>query len=243
MDLYIKSEEDLLTNNHQLSVWEEEHRNPRLLTQLDSEFPSGGVVNFFNWLKDQDIKGTIKGLEIGCGKGRNVNWLAKQNVIMTGIDFSQIAITKAKKRASEVKVENNTKFILADITNDWSFKNSEFDFTIDCFTTVEIVSIQEREKIAKEVFRTLKPGRFHLVYALSTDDEFYKKMSKHHSSKERHTISYPSNGKIEKYFDRDELINLFGKLELILEKRIEKKVFYYDQAFHAKHFWMVFKKP
>jgi hypothetical protein len=35
----------------QHQIWEQEHRQPYTLVQMDSERVSSGVVTFFNWLK------------------------------------------------------------------------------------------------------------------------------------------------------------------------------------------------
>jgi 2-polyprenyl-3-methyl-5-hydroxy-6-metoxy-1,4-benzoquinol methylase len=42
-----------------------------------------------------------KALEIGCGTGDNAIWLSQQNFDVVGIDASEIAIEKAKEKASK----------------------------------------------------------------------------------------------------------------------------------------------
>lgn len=69
------------------------------------------------------------GLELACGDGRNLIWLAKQGYSMTGVDFSEAAL----KRLEKFSQENNIP-IKAD-RMDLSEKNclalfSEFDFII-----------------------------------------------------------------------------------------------------------------
>src|SRR3989344_7507910 len=96
-----------ITHQEQLERWDKEHQQPNVLPQMDSTKGSSGVVKFFEWLKTTVSKPeNLSGIEMCCGKGRNVIWLAKQGVKMTGIDFSPAAIAVAQKRAKEAKVED-----------------------------------------------------------------------------------------------------------------------------------------
>ena len=77
---------------NQQEIWDQEHANPHVLKQMDSTLPSSGVVKFWQWLLENPQYRCSIGLEIGCGKGRNVHWLASKGVHITGVDFSTTAI-------------------------------------------------------------------------------------------------------------------------------------------------------
>nr|WP_294896010.1 class I SAM-dependent methyltransferase [uncultured Pedobacter sp.] len=63
-------------------------------------------------------------LEIGCGTGKNTEWLASIAYNVLGIDLSEQMLTKAKQKMNT----ENVKFIQADINNDWKFtKDEKFD--------------------------------------------------------------------------------------------------------------------
>lgn len=59
------------------------------------------------------VKGMTPGraLDIGCGAGANAIWLAVQGWQVTAVDFSEVAIRKAKQRATERGVDVN--FVVA----------------------------------------------------------------------------------------------------------------------------------
>lgn len=59
-------------------------------------------------------------LEIGCGTGKNTEWLATISDHVTAIDFSDEMLKKAKQKINAPHV----KFIQADINNDWEFTES-----------------------------------------------------------------------------------------------------------------------
>lgn len=232
----------LLTHQQQQKIWDKEHKNPFVLHQMDSDKASNGVLKFIDWLKSKkDIFG-LKGVELGCGKGRNVIGLAKLGINMTGIDFSPAAIKEAKKRAKQRNAENSTKFVIHDATTLWPFDANTFDIAIDCFATTDIETANGRTFAGKEMARVLKPGGYVLAYLLSPQDEFHKEMLQKSPSNEKNSFTHPTTGKFEKTFDREEIVELYGDLKLIEETRIEKKTIFFDKEYNCYHHWMIFKK-
>ena len=130
-----------ITHQQQKERWNEEHKNPVALKQMDSKKLSGGVKPFLELLKKRKLNNLI-GLEMGCGKGRNVIGLAHQKIVkkMYGFDFSNVAIKEANKRAKEGKIQNKVQFDVMDATQKWKYKSNFFDFGIDCFASTDIES-------------------------------------------------------------------------------------------------------
>ncbi len=62
-------------------------------------------------------------LEIGCGTGKNTEWLINISANITAIDLSEEMLGKAKEKIVSDKVQ----FIQADITKDWDFTNGLYD--------------------------------------------------------------------------------------------------------------------
>ena len=89
-----------ISHQDQQKIWEKEHADPFSLKQMDSQDASSGVIKFLDWLREKKVDlNSLKAIELGCGKGRNVIWLAKQGIESTGIDFSQTTVEEAIKRA------------------------------------------------------------------------------------------------------------------------------------------------
>lgn len=67
------------------------------------------------FLVDQ-LAGAVPGsaLDVGCGEGRNAVWLATEGWTVTGVDFSPVAIDKARRLASSAGV--NVDWLVADVT-------------------------------------------------------------------------------------------------------------------------------
>jgi len=76
------------------------------------------------------IPGTA--LDIGCGEGADVIWLAQHRWRVTGIDISQVAIQRATEAARAQGVpEGQAEFIAADLTT-WQAPQ-QFDLVVAAF--------------------------------------------------------------------------------------------------------------
>ena len=221
-------------------AWENEHKNPEVLPQISGLDASSGVKKFYCWIKEFETKKHLYGIEMGCGKGRNVLWLAKNGIKMAGFDFSLNAISEAKKRASDANMENDAAFFVHDATKRWPFKSGKFDFGIDCFASTDIETPEGRAFARDEFKRVIKPGGFLLVYTLSADEEFHRKMIKANPGPEKNSFIHHT-GKFEKVFDRKELIFFYKDFEWVLEERIRKKAEFFGKAYECRHFWIVLR--
>lgn len=231
-----------ITHEEQQRLWEKEHKFPYVLKQMDSEEPSGGVVRFYEWLSSKTTTENLKGLEICCGKGRSVIWLAKQKIDMTGFDFSKNAIKEAKRRAKLSDVQSNTNFLVQDATKPWKFDSDSFDFVVDCFATTDIESVAGRNFARDEAMRVLKPNGYLLVYTLSTDNEFHREMIKASPTSQGNAFLHPTTGKFEKTWDVKELEGFYSRLTLIESKRIPKMSTFFGKEYKENNIWMIFGK-
>ncbi|MFZ1988003.1 MAG: class I SAM-dependent methyltransferase [Minisyncoccia bacterium] len=150
-----------ITHIEQQKIWDKEHQNPHVLLQMDAQDPSGGVVRFFDFIKDQKLSDLL-GIEMGCGKGRNVIFLAsqKENKKVYGFDFSPSAIQVAKERNEKAGVSDKAGFFVGDATMSWPFDSNLFDYVIDNFASTDIESPGGRKFAIGEIKRVLKSGVF-----------------------------------------------------------------------------------
>ena len=54
-----------------------------------------------------------RALDLACGEGRNAVWLARRGWQVTGVDYSEVAIEKARRLASARKA--NVDWVVADL--------------------------------------------------------------------------------------------------------------------------------
>lgn len=230
---------NMTTHEEQQKIWDAEHANPNVLKQMDADTPSGGVVKFSQFLKEHNIV-SGRGIEMGCGKGRNVIWLSQKGFEMHGFDFAPSAIAEAKRRATSAK--STAALYVHDATIAWPYETDSFDFGIDCFASTDIVEPVGRAFAISEMYRILRPGGHLLAYLLSTDDEFHNEMVQKSPAKEKNAFLHPT-GKFEKTFDESEIRSLYEKFELVRLERIAKTTTFNNREYACNHFWVVFRKP
>lgn len=103
-----------------------------------------------------------RSIDLGCGTGANVVYLAHQGFESWGIDFSEVAIQKAHRRAQGAGVE--THLVVGDLTA-MSIEgvDGSFDFLID-FGTLDDLTGHDRRRMADTVTRLSRPGSVFLEY-------------------------------------------------------------------------------
>lgn len=93
-------------------------------------------------------------LEIGCGTGKNTEWLITKAKHILAIDLSEEMLTKAQHKIQSDKV----KFVQADINNEWDFTgNEKFDLTT--FSLV-LEHIENLERVFEKLRAVVKPNRY-----------------------------------------------------------------------------------
>jgi ubiquinone/menaquinone biosynthesis C-methylase UbiE len=71
-------------------------------------------------------------LEIGCGTGKNTEWLITKAQKITAVDFSEEMLAKAHQKITSTKVE----FVQADITQPWKLQNNYYHL-VTCSLVLE----------------------------------------------------------------------------------------------------------
>jgi ubiquinone/menaquinone biosynthesis C-methylase UbiE len=68
-----------------------------------------------------------RALDLACGEGRNAVWLAEQGWSVTGVDFSEVGLEKARRLATERGVA--AEWVCADATT-WHPSGERYDLVI-----------------------------------------------------------------------------------------------------------------
>ncbi len=88
-------------------------------------------------------------LEIGCGTGKNTEWLATRANQITAVDLSDEMLMIAKRKIKD----DHVQFILADINKDWNFISYPFDLVT--FSLV-LEHIENLDPVFNKVSKLLK---------------------------------------------------------------------------------------
>lgn len=82
-----------------------------------------------------------RAIDLGCGTGANAIYLAQKGFEVTGVDFAEAAIHKARARALEAGVQ--VEFIVDDLTN-LRHVSGTFDFLLD-YGVLDDLRLHQRE--------------------------------------------------------------------------------------------------
>src|SRR5450432_382264 len=89
-------------------------------------------------------------LEIGCGTGKNTEWLIEKAKRVTAIDLSNEMLARARQKITS----NRVQFKQADITAEWTFRESLYDLV--SFSLV-LEHIDQLDPTFKKASASLKP--------------------------------------------------------------------------------------
>jgi len=121
-----------------------------------------------NKTRDLDKKVTVEELskihfqsvlELGCGTGKNTEWLLKNASRVFSVDFSEEMLKIARQKITA----ENVSFQKADITKPWNWTNEGFDL-ITCNLILE--HIEDLNFIFQEAFMKLESGGYFFISEL-----------------------------------------------------------------------------
>lgn len=167
-------------------------------------------------------------LEIGCGTGKNTEWLISKASKILAIDLSDAMLTKAKAKIQLQKVE----FIQADINDEWNFANNiKFDLVVFSLVLEHIENLDGIfEKLSKVVkdeeyiyIGELHPfkqyngtkARFETENGLQIVTCFNHHISDFTNSAKHHGFNIVA---LDEFFDNNDRSNIPRILTLLLKK-------------------------
>lgn len=224
----------------QFQSWEKEYKNSKLITK--SPEPQKDVLRFLKYLKkeaEMEIKG-LRALDLGCGTGRNTNYLASLGNSVVGIDISQTAIKIAADRAKEMKLGEKVKYIVGDIGQKFSFTDDYFDLILD-ITSSNSLNEQERDNYIKEAFRVLKKDGVFFVRGLCKDgDKNAKNLLKASPGKEYDTYYIKDLDLAERVFSEKDFRDFYSRY-FIIRKLVKKRGYTRFQGQNYKrNYWLCY---
>ena len=228
----------------QLQAWENEYNSPQLVTKKAE--PQSDVLRFFKYLKKEakiDLLG-LNVLDLGCGTGRNANYLAQLGNTVMGIDISKTAIALAKNRAGEMKIDSQTNYIVGDIGADYPFPDEYFDLILD-ITSSNSLNDKERNNYIKEIYRVLKKGGYLFVRGLRKDgDKNAKNLLKLNPGPEYDTYVIKELNLVERVFSEKDFREFYSqhfKIKKLLKKSGYAK---FQSQNYKRNYWLAYlQKP
>jgi SAM-dependent methyltransferase len=218
----------------QEDVWEDEYRNPKLVS-LSNE-PIKAIKDFTRFLrKERALElSNLNILDLGCGNAKNSFYIAEQGIEnkIIGIDVSETALKYAKELAPQ------GNFIKHSIGTTWPINDNSQDVVLDV-TSSNSLSENEREIYLNEIQRTLKPGGYLFIRALCKDgDANAKSLLKSNPGKEKDTYIMPEFGLVERVFSREDLLATYAPISEMLYLDKETHYSKFKGRIYKRNFWV-----
>lgn len=188
------------------TFWDKEYKNAEHFSL--SERPAEDLLKFTRWLERdsgrQFLNPTVNVLDLGCGNGRNLIYLAKTyGVRGVGYDISDVAIKQAKLQCQGAPLR--LKFKSRSITGKIDLVDSSVDIVLDMMASHYLTSA-ERAFLVDEIVRVLKPGGFLLHKTFLLDEDINaKNLLRKYPADEPNSYIHPTIGSLEHVSTEDEI--------------------------------------
>jgi SAM-dependent methyltransferase len=106
-----------------------------------------------------------RAVDLGCGAGANAVFLARAGFDVVGIDFSPIALRKARRASLAAGVSERLLLVRADLTaQTLPGVEGPFDLLVD-YGTLDDLAPTDRRAMASTIIRLARPGSIFVLYA------------------------------------------------------------------------------
>lgn len=204
-------------------AWDREYQDPSFVS-LSNE-PSSHLLQFLKWVREDAIyndrrhpnelfaDGSLSVLDIGCGNGRHVLYMAQQYGSRGfGYDVSPTVIAKAKEQAKELEQENNVQFFAQSIADSFTeVADNSVSLIIDAMASHALYA-GEHAMMLQELYRVMHSDGWLFVRTLCKDgDANAKKLMKASPGPELDTYLLPQNGMMERVWSEEDFRNTYGE--------------------------------
>jgi SAM-dependent methyltransferase len=136
----------------------------------ERQYRRGGARHWDTGITPPEVVEVVEGehppsgraLDLGCGTGTNVRYLAEHGFEVVGVDFSRLAIERARAKLEGV---DRARVLEGDVTELWELGvRGPFDLVLDigCFHGLPR---RRRDAYVEAVERVARPGALFLMFA------------------------------------------------------------------------------
>ncbi|MFD3157504.1 class I SAM-dependent methyltransferase [Haloimpatiens sp. FM7330] len=210
--------------------WEEIHNNRRWGKYPPEELIRFIAKNYYN----AENRHKIKILELGCGQGANIWYLAKEGFNTFGIDFSKSAINKAKRYLKEEHLEANLNIGNVEKIN---YENEYFNCIID-IQCLQCNTIKQIRNILKEVYRLLNSGGKMFSITFSTETYGYGSGDKIEENTFTNVNKQILSGNLHHFFTKEEIVQIYTSIGF-KNMKIDYVVRSYGNDKYSSKIWII----
>ena len=194
---------------HGTSFWDHEYAAGGGNLALSTD-PGEDLEKFTRWLgRQKNIESLHQGarvLDVGCGNGRNLVFLAQEFRIKgTGFDSSTAAIKEAKELGAALPLS----FSVSSMAEPLLCADKSQDLVLDMMAS-HFLDEAGRTQLRNEIHRVLKPGGWLFLKTFLRDEDLHtERLLKDYPAKEANTYIHPVIGVPEHVYFESELLEFY----------------------------------
>lgn len=194
--------------DRQREFWNKEYETSAHLAL--STAPSEDLGKFTRFLergyKKEYLNPRVKALDLGCGNGRNLIYLAENWGIQgLGYDTSDVAIKAAREASKGLPIEYEVR----SITEPLPLPDESVVFVLDMMTS-HFLKKEQRDALLAEILRVLRPGGWLFFKSfLADEDRNVKRLLREYPASEEGAYIHPKLGVYEYVWTEDDIYTVF----------------------------------
>jgi ubiquinone/menaquinone biosynthesis C-methylase UbiE len=202
-------------NNTEKFNWEQSF-DEQVIRQAYNTAPVEAIIrNASYYLRDRfsnEQLTKLNFLEMGCGTGPNLKWLAQKGINISGVDTSPIALALCRKNLEQSGLSEKIDKLVESSVVDIPFEDESIDGIFES-CVFQHLKKEERHKAFSEVKRVLKPGGLFVGYLLDQGHSIFKEKHSQQQEDDPGTLLL-EEGKSKIYLTNLGVCHFFTKEEI-----------------------------
>lgn len=161
-------------------------------------------------------------LEMGCGAGPNLIWLAQKGAKVSGVDIAPTVVKLARTNLEKAGYAKNIGQLVEASVSNVPFADQSFDGILEA-CVFQHLDKENRKKAFQEVSRLLKPGGIFVGYMLETGHTVFQKHKADQLRDDPGTLIltdgrskiYLTNIGVTHFFNHQEMKDLFKGFSIV----------------------------
>jgi len=223
----------------QKEAWKKEFEMANLASTKREE-PSHALLKFIEIVKPN--LNNLKIIELGCGNGRNLVYLAKQGASCVGVDFVEGALEADREKVENNGLDGKVELVATDMSESLPFGNGSFDVALDLLSGSSIFD-EGWNQYKTEIKRILKAGGYFVVYYPNLESDDHKEYLKTNPGGHPKSFLHPRTGIEERAFSVADIRKEFANFKEVATEIIEFQDKNYDRTGKVSFVFGIFQKP
>lgn len=199
------------------------------------KYPSEELVRFIakNYYNVEN-RSEMKILELGCGQGANLWYIAKEGFDAYGIDFSQSAINKCQEYLKEEELKANLNVGNVEKIN---YQDKYFNCIID-IQCLQCNTMKSIKNILKEVYRLLKKGG--KIFSITFSTETYGYGLGNEIEKNTFISDHKEllTGSQHHFFTKEEILQIYDEIGF-KDIKVDYIIKSYENEKYSSKIWVI----